>query len=201
MFGIGGSYLADVDETLWRLRWTVRAYVSNVATPPPAGLDPVVDVEDLTDELRSLPAVIPVANPAPRQLTIAAARTAGFREVPAVVDPTSVLARSVDIGEGVLVNAMVVIAPNVQLRAFATINRGCSIGHDTEIGVRSFLGPSVVLCGSVRVGDGAFLGAGAIVRPGAVIGAGATVGAGAVVVGDVPDDATVVGNPARVRHG
>jgi UDP-2-acetamido-3-amino-2,3-dideoxy-glucuronate N-acetyltransferase len=44
----------------------------------------------------------------------------------------------------------------------------------------------------------AALGTGAIILPGVTIGVGATVGAGAVVTRDVPDGATVVGNPARL---
>jgi acetyltransferase-like isoleucine patch superfamily enzyme len=47
------------------------------------------------------------------------------------------------------------------------------------------------------VGDRAWIGAAAVVIPNIRIGAGATVGAGAVVVTDVPDGVTVVGNPAR----
>ena len=43
----------------------------------------------------------------------------------------------------------------------------------------------------------AALGTGAVILPGLTIGSGAVVGAGAVVTRDVPDGATVVGNPAR----
>ncbi|HWF51137.1 MAG TPA: acyltransferase [Solirubrobacteraceae bacterium] len=45
---------------------------------------------------------------------------------------------------------------------------------------------------------GATIGAGAVVLPGLTIGEGAMVGAGAVVIADVPSNAVVVGNPARV---
>jgi len=45
---------------------------------------------------------------------------------------------------------------------------------------------------------GAKIGANATILPGLVIGQNALVGAGAVVVKDVPDDAVVVGNPAKV---
>lgn len=41
------------------------------------------------------------------------------------------------------------------------------------------------------------IGAGAIIMSGVMIGSDAMVGAGAVVLHDVPDGATVVGNPAR----
>lgn len=44
----------------------------------------------------------------------------------------------------------------------------------------------------------AAIGTGAIILPGLTIGMEATVGAGAVVTEDVPDGATVVGNPARL---
>ncbi len=45
---------------------------------------------------------------------------------------------------------------------------------------------------------GASIGSGAVVMCGVTIGQRALVGAGAVVTGDVPDDAIVVGVPARV---
>jgi UDP-2-acetamido-3-amino-2,3-dideoxy-glucuronate N-acetyltransferase len=47
---------------------------------------------------------------------------------------------------------------------------------------------------------GASIGANATILPGVTIGANATVGAGAVVTKDVPAGATVIGNPAQIRH-
>lgn len=49
-----------------------------------------------------------------------------------------------------------------------------------------------------RVKTGASIGSGASILPGLIIGRNAMIGAGAVVTCDVPDDAIVVGNPARV---
>lgn len=47
---------------------------------------------------------------------------------------------------------------------------------------------------------GASIGANATILPGVTVGANATVGAGAVVTKDVPAGATVIGNPARIKH-
>jgi acetyltransferase-like isoleucine patch superfamily enzyme len=50
----------------------------------------------------------------------------------------------------------------------------------------------------VVIEDDAWIGIGAIVLKGVRIGRGARVAAGAVVTRDVPDGATVAGNPARL---
>jgi len=49
-----------------------------------------------------------------------------------------------------------------------------------------------------RVGEGSYVGARAIIMPGITVGRGCHVLPGAVVSKDVPDGATVAGNPARV---
>lgn len=50
-----------------------------------------------------------------------------------------------------------------------------------------------------RVRRGASIGANATILPGVTIGLNAMIGAGAVVTGDVPPNAIVVGNPARIQ--
>lgn len=49
-----------------------------------------------------------------------------------------------------------------------------------------------------KVKKHASIGSGATILPGITIGEGAMVGAGSVVTKDVPDNAVVVGNPARI---
>lgn len=49
----------------------------------------------------------------------------------------------------------------------------------------------------VRIDDGAWIGIGAIILKGVRIGRGARIAAGSVVTRDVPDGASVAGNPAR----
>ncbi len=53
----------------------------------------------------------------------------------------------------------------------------------------------------VSIGRNVWIGGGAIILPGITIGDDAVVGAAAVVTRDVPQGATVMGNPARQRPG
>jgi len=53
----------------------------------------------------------------------------------------------------------------------------------------------------IRIGDDVFVGARAIILKGVTIGDGAVVAAGAIVTSDVPANATVAGNPAKIVRG
>jgi len=50
----------------------------------------------------------------------------------------------------------------------------------------------------VTIGNDVWIGGGAIICPGVSVGSGAVIGAGAVVIKDIPDNALVGGNPARL---
>ena len=55
----------------------------------------------------------------------------------------------------------------------------------------------------IVIGNDCWIGMGAIICPNVVIGSGVIIGAGAVVVGNIPNNAVVVGNPAKIikyRH-
>jgi acetyltransferase EpsM len=54
------------------------------------------------------------------------------------------------------------------------------------------------LAGNVYVGEGTHIGLRASVIQGIRIGKWCTIGAGAVIINDIPDGATVVGNPGRI---
>ncbi len=116
--------------------------------------------------------------------------------------PSSVVSSMASVGAGSFLAAQSVIGVFAKVGRFAIVNTGSTIDHDNVLADGVNVGPGVHFAGNVYCGEDAFVGVGASVAPGIRIGARATVGAGAVVIRDVPDGATVVGNPARViRQG
>jgi len=106
-----------------------------------------------------------------------------------------------ELGDHVLVAATAKLGDRVQVKAGAQIWEGIQVESDVTIGPRVILigapgeeGPKTTLRGN------AVLGANATILAGVTIGQGAVVEAGAVVTKDVPPNAIVTGNPARI-HG
>jgi len=123
-----------------------------------------------------------------------------------VVLPGARIGRDCNICSHCFIESDVTVGDRVTLKSGVQLWNGITL----EDGV--FVGPNVTFSNDRHprsghrdftlertvVARGASIGAGAVLLPGLRIGAGATVGAGAVVVRDVPDGATVVGNPAHI---
>jgi sugar O-acyltransferase (sialic acid O-acetyltransferase NeuD family) len=119
-------------------------------------------------------------------------------DLPSLVHPTATIAASATLGEGCIISAGAIVNVDACIGRFCIINSAATIDHDNVLEESVTIGPGAHLAGHVTVGFGAFIGIGATVIGGVTIRRRATVGAGAVVIRDVPEGATVVGNPARV---
>ena len=98
----------------------------------------------------------------------------------------------------------IILFPNVFVGTSATVGtcvsvfNGALIEHDCVIDANVEIAPRAALAGGTHVRSGSFIGINATVLPGRTIGTHAVVGAGSVVTRDVPAQAVVAGNPARV---
>ena len=203
LYGIGSSYLGDVLDSIDRLRWTVRGYVSNHPdTPRLEHLSPIVTPDDIDPAWLALPVVFPLITPGHRQRIEAETSARGFRVFAMVIDPSAVISGRSSFGPGALINSGALVGANTRAGRFIVLNRGASVGHNVVLDDFVTLGPGAIVCGGCRLQQGVFVGAGAIVTPDVTVGANSVIGAGAVVVKDVPERSVVVGNPgAVVRQG
>ena len=114
-----------------------------------------------------------------------------------VIDPSVIMSKRVQIGEGTIICAGTIITVDVAIGNHVIINLDCTLGHDDIIHDFVTIYPSVNVSGNVAVGECSEMGTGMQIIQGKNIGTGSIVGAGAVVVRDIPDGCTAVGNPAK----
>ena len=124
-------------------------------------------------------------------------RSAG-RRVPSLVHGSSNVHPTSTLGDGCILYPLCNVGAHVDLGDGVLLNNSVVVSHDSTVGSSAYLSPGVVLSGRVTVGEATFLGTGVLVADGRVVGRHARVGIGTVVTRNVPDGASVIGNPMRV---
>ncbi len=127
-----------------------------------------------------------------------AERFAGNVEFGRAIHSTAHLSKRATVGEGTVVMANATVNADTRIGRHCIINTSASIDHDCVLGDYVHISPNATLSGDVKVGEGTHIGSGASTIQGVSIGKWCHIGAGAVIIRDIPDYATAVGNPARV---
>ncbi len=114
------------------------------------------------------------------------------------IHKTAFISPSATVGLGTVVMIHAIINSDAKIGNHVIINTAAIIEHECNIEDFVHISPKVTLSGNVSIGLGSHIGSGAIVIQGVRIGKWCTIGAGAVVINDIPDGATVVGNPGKI---
>jgi sugar O-acyltransferase (sialic acid O-acetyltransferase NeuD family) len=107
--------------------------------------------------------------------------------------------RNCDIGEHCFIFEDNTVQPYTRIGANSVLWSGNHIGHHSTIKDHCFISSHVVISGHCEIGRSCFLGVNSTVSNNVVIGDDCVVGAGALVIGDVPDNKTVVGTWKKRR--
>jgi sugar O-acyltransferase (sialic acid O-acetyltransferase NeuD family) len=193
MFGGGGHAKVVIDIIRQEAKYEIECIIDPITDrrelygyriyPEPVGLTPGAFVVAIGDNKV-------------RKDIFEKMRAAGWSPT-AVSHPSAMLAPDVEIGAGTVIMAGVIINPATVIGENCIINTGATIDHDCQIGAHSHIAPGCNLAGTVTTGAGVFLGLGSKVIPGVKVGQWSVAGAGAVLIKDVPEDAIVVGVPAK----
>ena len=117
--------------------------------------------------------------------------------VTGLISRSAVVSSRAEIGLGVQIFPGAVVMAAARLGDGVIVNTNASVDHDGDLGDYVHVAPGVAIAGDVTIGARTLVGVGARILPGRRIGADVVIGGGAVVVDDIPDGFTVVGNPAR----
>lgn len=115
-----------------------------------------------------------------------------------LIHPSAQIANAdfVTIGEGTVITAGAVVAPNAYIGKHVFLNFGAIVGHDAVVNEFAAVMPSVNVNGESTIGAGAYLGTASVVINKASVGENSIIGAGSVVFNAIRSNCTAIGNPA-----
>ena len=114
------------------------------------------------------------------------------------IDEQSFISPSASTGKGCVILPYSFIMSKACVGNYVHVHFNSTIGHDVIVGDYCSFAPQCIVGGYVKIGEMVTFGMGAKILPKINIGDYATIGAGAVVTKDVPNGATIVGNPGKI---
>lgn len=114
-----------------------------------------------------------------------------------LIHNSSVIEPNVDLGKSNQIFANTFINSVVKLGENNIINSGVLLEHEVQLGSHNHISIGSIIGGRTAIGSNCFIGAGAVLKDLISICDNVTVGAGGVVIKDITEPGTYVGNPVR----
>lgn len=114
-----------------------------------------------------------------------------------IIHPGAVISQWVEIGEGSIITAGVILTCNIRIGKHAHLNLHSTIGHDCTIGDYFTAAPAANISGKCQIGDCVYFGTNSSVRERVKICNNVTIGMGGVVVKDIAEEGVYIGNPLK----
>lgn len=148
---------------------------------------------------KSTKVFVPIGNTTARKTLLTKVREYGYT-TPNFIHPSVDIHPSSKIGnQGIYILQGAIVMPLTTISDDVMISAGTIISHHTTIASNVFISFGVNIGASIQVADKSYIGIGATIMTGVKsVGKNSLIGAGAVIIHDVPDGATVVGNPGRI---
>jgi sugar O-acyltransferase (sialic acid O-acetyltransferase NeuD family) len=114
------------------------------------------------------------------------------------VHPTAlIMDSSITLQEGCFIGAYSILTTNIKLGKHCILNRGCQIGHDTEIGDYLSMMPNSILSGNCKIGDRVYIGTNSTTREKINIGNDIIIGLNSGIICDITEPGIYGGVPSR----
>ena len=196
----GGGHCKSVIDTALRMREFAEIVITDSNIPQGTRIlgCEVVGTDDCLPKLKengfesAFITVGSVKNDNSRSIIADKLEKLGF-SFPHIIDPSSIVSTSANIGDGTFIGKGVVVNSSCEIGKFCIINTGSIVEHECYVGDFSHISVGTILCGEVRVGKNCMIGAGSTIIQGVSIGDNTLIGANSTVLGNVLSD--------RVRYG
>lgn len=116
---------------------------------------------------------------------------------PNIISQHAVLSEYISFGVGTIVCPGSVLTCDIEIGNHAHINLNSTIGHDCKIGDFFTCSPGVNISGNCTISNQVYFGTSATIKQGLKVCDNTIVGMGGVVVNDIDQSGTYVGNPIR----
>lgn len=153
------------------------------------------DTEYLNTMSKDIYAVIAIGNGKIREQVVSRLKSRKFANL---IHPAVKISNTNLMGTGNIICSGNILTVNITIGNHVIVNLDSTIGHDVVIDDYVTVLPSVNISGNTTVKKYSTLGTGAKIIQGLTIGENVILGAGTVVIRDIEDNCTAVGNPAKV---